>query len=126
MGDLGRRLAGVLAAFVFVASALAVIVFVAGLASGDVTARRVIAALLSAAAMYAIGRYVPVERLLGGYAALLYAFLFIPILVVVIYAFNEGPRSTTSRSRRRSVARCGSRPPARRCRRFSARRPPWP
>jgi spermidine/putrescine transport system permease protein/putrescine transport system permease protein len=90
MGDLGRRLAGVLAAFVFVASALAVIVFVAGLASGDVTARRVIAALLSAAAMYAIGRYVPVERLLGGYAALLYAFLFIPILVVVIYAFNEG------------------------------------
>jgi ABC-type spermidine/putrescine transport system permease subunit II len=40
--------------------------------------------------MYAIGRYVPVEHLLGGYAGLLYAFLFIPILVVVIYAFNEG------------------------------------
>jgi ABC-type spermidine/putrescine transport system permease subunit II len=33
---------------------------------------------------------VPVARLLGGYSALVYAFLFMPILVVVVYAFNSG------------------------------------
>jgi ABC-type spermidine/putrescine transport system permease subunit II len=37
-----------------------------------------------------VPRAVPVPRLLGGYSALVYAFLFMPIVVVVVYAFNSG------------------------------------
>ncbi len=32
----------------------------------------------------------PVSQLLGGYSALVYLFLFVPIVVVIIYAFNSG------------------------------------
>jgi spermidine/putrescine transport system permease protein/putrescine transport system permease protein len=84
-----QRLIGVLAAFAMVCGAVAVLVFVAGLGSGDVTVRRVAGAVIGAAVVWAIVRFVPVARLLGGYSALVYAFLFIPILVVVIYAFND-------------------------------------
>src|SRR4051812_40302869 len=83
------RLAGVLAAFGLVVGAGAVLVFVAGLGSGDVTARRVVGAVVGAAVAWAVMRFVPIGRLLGGYSALVYAFLLIPILVVVIYAFND-------------------------------------
>ena len=68
-------------------------------------------------------RALPAGRLLGGYSALVYALLFMPILVVVVYAFigsqsvesaasrrsGSAPRWTTTRSPRRSGARCGSR-----------------
>jgi ABC-type spermidine/putrescine transport system permease subunit II len=37
-----------------------------------------------------VPRLVPLSRLLGGYSALIYCFLFAPILVVVIFAFNSG------------------------------------
>jgi ABC-type spermidine/putrescine transport system permease subunit II len=42
------------------------------------------------AAIVLVPRLVPLPSLLGGYSALVYAFLFFPILIVVIYAFNSG------------------------------------
>jgi ABC-type spermidine/putrescine transport system permease subunit II len=47
-------------------------------------------ALLGAAAVVLVPRALSVARLLGGYSALVYCFLFAPILVVVVYAFNSG------------------------------------
>ena len=40
-------------------------------------------------------RLVSVPDLLGGYSALVYAFLFMPILVVVIFAFNSGTNTAS-------------------------------
>jgi ABC-type spermidine/putrescine transport system permease subunit II len=37
-----------------------------------------------------VPRLVPLPSLLGGYSALVYVFLFFPILIVVIFAFNSG------------------------------------
>ena len=37
----------------------------------------------------------PVPDLLGGYSGIVYAFLFLPILVVVIYAFNAGTNTAS-------------------------------
>lgn len=85
-----RRAGGLLAAFALVCGVLAVAVFLAGIAGGELSVRRAVAAAFGAAAAVAIARTVPVERLLGGYAALIYLLLFAPIAIVVIYAFNEG------------------------------------
>jgi spermidine/putrescine transport system permease protein/putrescine transport system permease protein len=83
------RLLGLVAAFALVAGFFGVVLFVAGLGTGDFTGRRVAGAILGAALFYAVIRFVPVARLLGGYSALVYAFLFVPIVVVVVYAFND-------------------------------------
>ncbi len=48
------------------------------------------ALLLGLAAVVLIPRHVPVSGLLGGYSALVYLFLFLPIVVVIVYAFNSG------------------------------------
>jgi ABC-type spermidine/putrescine transport system permease subunit II len=89
-----REALGKLGAFVgalaFVAGLIAVGAFLLGLAAGDVTVRRAVGALLGVAAIVLVPRAVPVSRLLGGYSALVYCFLFMPILVVVVYAFNSG------------------------------------
>jgi ABC-type spermidine/putrescine transport system permease subunit II len=85
-----RKVGAFLAALAFVAGVIAVASFVLGLARGDVSLRGLIAALLGAAAIFLVPRAVPVPRLLGGYSALVYAFLFMPIVVVVVYAFNSG------------------------------------
>jgi ABC-type spermidine/putrescine transport system permease subunit II len=90
MASVGRKLLGLTAALLLVVSVLSVAVFLVGLVNGDLSARRTIAAAIGAALIYAVVRWVPVERLLGGYAALVYAFLFIPIIVVVVYSFNAG------------------------------------
>ena len=66
------------------------VVFLAGLAGGELSARGAIAAVLGAAAIVLVPRLVAVPQLLGGFSALIYAFLFFPIVVVVIYAFNSG------------------------------------
>lgn len=84
------RLVSFLGALVFVAGAIAVISFVLRALGGDVTAGRALGAAIGLVAMYAMARLVRIDRLLGGYAAVVYALLFAPIVVVVVYAFNDG------------------------------------
>jgi ABC-type spermidine/putrescine transport system permease subunit II len=85
-----RKVVSFLAALALVAGVIAVAAFLLGLGNGELTARRAIGALLGVAAIVLIPRALPLSRLLGGYSALVYAFLFMPILVVVVYAFNSG------------------------------------
>ena len=85
-----RKAGAFLAALALVAGVVAVAAFLLGLARGDVSLRGLIGALLGAAAIVLVPRAVPVPSLLGGYSALVYAFLFMPIVVVVVYAFNSG------------------------------------
>jgi ABC-type spermidine/putrescine transport system permease subunit II len=85
-----RKAGAFLGALALVAGAIAIAAFLLGLAGGDVSLRGLIGALLGVAAIVLVPRAVPVPGLLGGYSALIYAFLFMPILVVVVYAFNSG------------------------------------
>jgi ABC-type spermidine/putrescine transport system permease subunit II len=85
-----RKAASFLSALCFVAGIIAVGAFLAALSGGDVSTRGLIAAVLGAAAIVLVPRLVSVPRLLGGFSGLVYAFLFFPILVVVVYAFNSG------------------------------------
>jgi ABC-type spermidine/putrescine transport system permease subunit II len=85
-----RKLGAFAGALCFVAGIIAVVAFLGGLAGGSVSARGLIALALGAAAIVLVPRLVPVPSLLGGFSALVYAFLFLPILVVVIFAFNSG------------------------------------
>jgi ABC-type spermidine/putrescine transport system permease subunit II len=85
-----RRLGAFLGALALVAGVVAVAAFLLGLARGEVSLRGLIGALLGAAAIVLVPRAVPTQRLLGGYSALVYVFLFMPIVVVVVYAFNSG------------------------------------
>lgn len=91
MPDRLRSVGAFFAALCFVGGILAVVAFLVKLAGGDVSARSSIAAALGAAAIVLVPRLVSVPRLLGGFSGLVYAFLFFPIVVVVIYAFNSGP-----------------------------------
>ena len=90
MADLPRKLGAFAAALVFVCGVIAIAAFLLKLGGGDVSARGAIAMVLGVAAVVLIPRYVHVSELLGGYSALVYLFLFAPILVVIIYAFNSG------------------------------------
>jgi ABC-type spermidine/putrescine transport system permease subunit II len=85
-----RRAGAFAGAFCFVAGLIAVAAFLIGLASGEVSARSAIALALGVAAIALVPRLVPVPSLLGGFSALVYCFLFMPIVVVVVYAFNSG------------------------------------
>jgi len=84
------KLASFLGALAFVSGLIAVVIFLTSLAGGSVTARTAIGAVAGVAAVVLVPRWLSISRLLGGFAALIYAFLFMPILVVVIYAFNSG------------------------------------
>jgi ABC-type spermidine/putrescine transport system permease subunit II len=86
-----RKLGIFVGAFCFVAGIIAVVMFLLGLAGGDVSARGLISFLLGAAAIALVPRLISVPSLLGGISALVYVFLFFPIVVVVIFAFNSGP-----------------------------------
>jgi ABC-type spermidine/putrescine transport system permease subunit II len=88
--ELLRRLGAFVGAFCFLVGVIAVVAFLLGLAGGDVSVRGLIGLVLGAAAIVIVPRLVSVPSLLGGYSALVYAFLFFPILVVVIFAFNSG------------------------------------
>jgi ABC-type spermidine/putrescine transport system permease subunit II len=88
--DAPRKLGAFVGALCFVAGFVAVVMFLLGLASGEVSARGAIGFALGVAAIVLVPRLVPVQSLLGGFSALVYAFLFFPIVVVVIYAFNSG------------------------------------
>jgi ABC-type spermidine/putrescine transport system permease subunit II len=85
-----RRTGAFVGALCFVAGLIAVVAFLLALGAGDVSARGAIGLLLGAAAVAIVPRLVPLPSLLGGYSALVYVFLFFPILIVVIYAFNSG------------------------------------
>jgi ABC-type spermidine/putrescine transport system permease subunit II len=85
-----RKAGAFTGALCFVLGLIAVVAFLLALGNGDVSARGAIGLVLGAAAIVIVPRLVPVPALLGGYSALVYGFLFFPILVVVIYAFNSG------------------------------------
>ena len=85
-----RRLGALAGAAALVVGLIAIVAFLLALARGELSARGAIGFGLGAAAVVLVPRLVPVERLLGGYSALVYAFLFLPIVVVVVYAFNSG------------------------------------
>jgi ABC-type spermidine/putrescine transport system permease subunit II len=90
MADALRKLGAFAGALVFVGGIIAVAAFLIGLAGGDVSARGLIAFALGAAAVVLVPRLLSVPTLLGGFSAVVYAFLFFPIVVVVIFAFNSG------------------------------------
>jgi ABC-type spermidine/putrescine transport system permease subunit II len=85
-----RKTGAFVGALWFVGGLIAVVAFLLALGSGDVSARGAIGLVLGAAAIAIVPRLVPLPALLGGYSALVYVFLFFPILVVVIFAFNSG------------------------------------
>jgi len=85
-----RKAGAFTGALCFVLGLIAVVAFLLALGNGDVSARGAIGLVLGAAAIVIVPRLVSVPALLGGYSALVYGFLFFPILIVVIYAFNSG------------------------------------
>jgi ABC-type spermidine/putrescine transport system permease subunit II len=85
-----RKAGAFLGALAFVAGIIAVLAFLVGLAGGDVSARGLVGLVLGAAAIVLIPRVLSLPSLLGGLSALVYAFLFFPIVVVVVFAFNSG------------------------------------
>jgi ABC-type spermidine/putrescine transport system permease subunit II len=86
----GRAAAGAAGAFLLVFGAIAVLALVLGLVRGGVSGRTAVGGAVGAVALFAVPRLMAPGRLLDGYAALVYALLFIPIVVVVVYAFNGG------------------------------------
>jgi len=86
-----RKIAVFTGALLFVVGVIAVAMFLLGLAGGDVSARGLIAFVLGAAAIVLVPRLTSLPSLLGGISALVYTFLFFPIVVVVVFAFNSGP-----------------------------------
>jgi ABC-type spermidine/putrescine transport system permease subunit II len=85
-----RRIGAFVGALCFVAGLIAIAGFLLALAGGSVTVRGLIGLVLGAVALVVVPRLVPLPSLLGGYSALVYCFLFLPILVVIVYAFNSG------------------------------------
>jgi ABC-type spermidine/putrescine transport system permease subunit II len=85
-----RRAGGLLAALALVAGVVAVAAFVAGLIGGHASARTLIGAVVGAALVAVAARTAGAPRVLGGYSALVYLVLYLPIVIVVVYAFNSG------------------------------------
>ena len=85
-----RKAGAFTGALCFVLGLVAIVAFLLALGNGDVSARGLIGLALGAAAVVLVPRLVSVGGLLGGYSALIYCFLFMPILVVIVYAFNSG------------------------------------
>jgi ABC-type spermidine/putrescine transport system permease subunit II len=90
-----RKLGNFVAAVALVVGLIAVVAFLLALGGGDVSARGLVAFVLGAVAIVLVPRLVSVPDLLGGYSAIVYAFLFMPILVVVIFAFNSGTNTAS-------------------------------
>lgn len=85
-----RKAGAFTGALCLVVGLIAVVAFLLALGNGNVSARGAIGLVLGATAIVIVPRLVSVPALLGGYSALVYGFLFFPILVVIIYAFNSG------------------------------------
>ena len=90
MAEAVRKTGAFVGALLFVFGVIAVFAFLAGLAGGEISARGAIAVVIGVAAIVLVPRWLSVPRLLGGYSALVYIFLFFPIVIVVIFAFNSG------------------------------------
>jgi len=90
MREAARRVGAFACALAFVLGLVLVVAFLVGLAGGGVSARGAIGLVLGLAAVVLVPRLVPVPSLLGGYSALVYFFLFAPILAVIVFAFNAG------------------------------------
>lgn len=90
MRSVARLLGHALAMAALVAGVLSALSLCHGLLAGETSARRLAFGLAGVALAALVMRFIPARHLLGGYAALAYAFLFAPILVVVVYAFNGG------------------------------------
>ncbi len=90
MAEAARRLGAFAGALCFVAGLIAIVAFLLGLAGGTVSARGLIALVLGVLAVVLVPRLLSVPALLGGYSALVYVFLFFPIVIVVVFAFNSG------------------------------------
>jgi ABC-type spermidine/putrescine transport system permease subunit II len=88
--ELPRRLGAFAAALLLVAGGLAIIIFAVALLKGEPTGAKVAGAVVGALLVAGVIRLVPAPTLLGAYSAIVYAILYFPILVVVIYAFNKG------------------------------------
>jgi ABC-type spermidine/putrescine transport system permease subunit II len=85
-----RKAGAFVGALCFVLGLIAIVAFLLALGGGDVSVRGLVGLALGVAAVVLVPRLVPVPALLGGYSALVYLFLFFPILVVVVFAFNSG------------------------------------
>jgi ABC-type spermidine/putrescine transport system permease subunit II len=73
-----------------VGSAFAIGAFLLGLARGNLDARHSVAAAIGVVLLVAMARLARFERVLGGFAGLMFVFLYAPILVVIVYSFNSG------------------------------------
>ena len=85
-----RRIGAFVGALCFVLGLVAVVGFLLALGGGSVSTRGLVGLVLGVAAIVLVPRLVSMPSLLGGYSALVYAFLFAPILAVVIFSFNSG------------------------------------
>ncbi|MDX6728398.1 MAG: spermidine/putrescine transport system permease protein [Baekduia sp.] len=90
MRDVLGRLGAFAGALLMVAGVIGVASFVIGLLSGRVSFGGLLVAVVGAALIAGVARLGRVPSLLGGYSALVYVGLFLPIVIVVIYAFNSG------------------------------------
>lgn len=61
-----------------------------GAVTGQVTAKDLTLLAVGAVVLAAVFRWIPIRRLLAGFALLTFVFLFAPIVVVLAYAFNAG------------------------------------
>lgn len=94
MRDALGKFSAFVGALVLVSGLIAIVAFVVGLLGGNLSAGSLVAALVGAGLIFAATRLVPVPSLLGGYSALVYIGLFLPIVIVIIYAFNGGRYTT--------------------------------
>lgn len=90
MRDALGKLSAFAGALALVAGVAMVVAFVAELLGGGVSVGGMLVALVGAALIFATTRLVKAPALLGGYSALVYLGLFLPIVIVIIYAFNGG------------------------------------
>jgi ABC-type spermidine/putrescine transport system permease subunit II len=90
MRDALRKLGAFAGALALVAAVLALVTFFAALVSGRAGAGGLLTAAAGVVLIVVAARLVRLPSLLGGYSTLVYAGLFVPILIVVIYAFNSG------------------------------------
>ena len=90
MRELAARTVALVAALALVAGAVAAALGLVGLARGTLGVGGAVTAVAGVLVVVLVAREVPAPRLLGAYASLVYFALFFPIVVVVVYAFNEG------------------------------------
>lgn len=84
-----RAVTTVAAGLAIAVCAVLVVLQIAQLVEGRVGVGGVAGALVAGGVIAALARLVPTRRLLAGWTAVVVVFLFAPIMVVVVYAFND-------------------------------------